>query len=147
MAISPPSDIIGDVARAADPARVQAAAQKLSEGASLVAGADFGDALKDAGFSAPSGGFDPYAFRTSLKSSSTLGGSAEPYRKFESFVLQTFIEAMLPKDAATIYGKGTAGSIWKSMMAEQLSTQITKAGGVGIANQLAAKALSARTDI
>ncbi len=32
--------------------------------------------------------------------------------KFEAFVLQMFVETMLPKDAEDVFGKGTAGSIW-----------------------------------
>ncbi len=37
-----------------------------------------------------------------------------------------------------MFGKGTAGSYWKSMMAEQVSGKITRAGGIGIARILAA---------
>ncbi len=35
-----------------------------------------------------------------------------------------------------MYGKGNAGGIWKSMLAEQIGTQIAKAGGIGIAKML-----------
>ena len=31
------------------------------------------------------------------------------------------MQAMLPKDAETVYGKGVAGDMWKSMMAEKLA--------------------------
>ena len=34
-------------------------------------------------------------------------------------MLQTFIQNMLPKDAEAVYGKGMAGDMWKSLMAEQ----------------------------
>ncbi len=47
-------------------------------------------------------------------------------------LLQSFVESMLPKDDELYGGKETAGS-FRSMMAEQLANQISKAGGVGIA--------------
>ena len=59
------------------------------------------------------------------------------YRKFEAFVLQMFVELMLPKDATNVFGKGTAGTIWRSMLAEQISNEMAKGNGVGIAKQLA----------
>ncbi|WP_445502363.1 rod-binding protein [Microvirga sp. G4-2] len=43
---------------------------------------------------------------------------------------------MLPKNAENTYGKGNAGSIWKSMMAEQIGTQVARAGGIGIAEHI-----------
>ena len=62
---------------------------------------------------------------------------AEPYRQFEAFVLQTFIESMLPKDANHVFGDGIAGSFWSSMLAEQIAGQLAEAGGLGIADTLA----------
>ncbi len=53
-------------------------------------------------------------------------------------MLQSFIQEMLPKDAEHVFGKGAAGEIWKSMLAEQLATEIARGGGVGIAKSLAA---------
>jgi hypothetical protein len=44
---------------------------------------------------------------------------------------------MLPKNAESVFGKGTAGGIWKSMMAEKLADQISRSGGIGIARKLA----------
>ncbi len=63
--------------------------------------------------------------------------SGEVYRKFEAFILQTFVETMLPKESEEVFGKGTAGSVWKSMLAEQLGNQLAKGKGIGIAKQLA----------
>ncbi|MCK9908109.1 rod-binding protein [Microbacteriaceae bacterium K1510] len=59
------------------------------------------------------------------------------YRKFEAFVLQMFVETMLPQNANDVFGKGTAGTIWRSMLAEQLGNEMAKGGGIGIAKQLA----------
>ena len=140
MAISPPSDIINDVARAADPARLQAASRRLTEGASPAEGASFDDAIKEAAdrpLMMP--GADIYSLRNSLRNDAETA-NAEKVRKahqdFEAYILQTFVESMLPKDAENTYGKGNAGSIWKSMLAEQIGGQLSKAGGIGIAERL-----------
>jgi peptidoglycan hydrolase FlgJ len=45
---------------------------------------------------------------------------------------------MLPKESEEVFGKGTAGGVWKSMLAEQLGNQLAKGNGIGIAKQLAA---------
>ena len=45
---------------------------------------------------------------------------------------------MLPKESEEVFGKGTAGGVWKSMLAEQLGAQLAKGKGIGIAKQLAA---------
>jgi peptidoglycan hydrolase FlgJ len=63
--------------------------------------------------------------------------SSEVYRKFEAFVLQVFVDSMLPKESEEVFGKGTAGGIWRSMLAEQLGNQLAQGNGVGIAKQLA----------
>jgi Rod binding domain-containing protein len=71
--------------------------------------------------------------------------AADAFRQLEAFVLQTFVEAMLPKSAESVFGKGTAGGIWKSMLAERLADEIARNGGLGIARDLAASA-AARAD-
>ncbi|WP_262027329.1 rod-binding protein [Microvirga sp. Mcv34] len=140
MAISPPSDIINDVARAADPTRYQAAAQKLLDGASALDGASFDDTMKSMAVQPlMASGADIYTLRNSLRNDSESSSAArtqKAHREFEAYILQTFVESMLPKDAENTYGKGNAGSIWKSMMAEQIGAQISKAGGIGIAKRL-----------
>lgn len=60
-------------------------------------------------------------------------GELEPLQKFEGFVLRTFVEAMLPKNATAVFGEGTAGDIWRSMMAEKIGEEIAASGGIGIA--------------
>ena len=51
-------------------------------------------------------------------------------------VLQTFIQNMLPKDGAAVYGKGVAGDMWKSLMAEKLADVMAERGGIGIADRM-----------
>ncbi len=140
MAISPPSDILSEVARAADPARYQAAAQSLMQGATPVSGPSFEDTVRSVSVRPIiSGGADVYQIRNSLRNDAESAAAAKSRRtaqEFEAFVLQSFVESMLPKNAENTYGKGNAGSIWKSMMAEQIGTQVARAGGIGIAEHI-----------
>lgn len=64
-------------------------------------------------------------------------GKPGPYVQFEAFVLQSFIQAILPKDASVVFGEGTAGEVWKSMLAEKIALQVAEAGGIGIAKAVA----------
>lgn len=58
------------------------------------------------------------------------------FRRFEAMVLQTFIQNMLPKDGAAVYGKGMAGEMWKSMLAEKVAGVVAERGGIGIADRM-----------
>lgn len=69
--------------------------------------------------------------------------SLEIYQRFEAMILQNFIGAMLPKDSEQLYGEGTAGEIWKGMMAEQLGAVLAKGGGIGIAARMMGDRFSA----
>ena len=51
-------------------------------------------------------------------------------------MLQTFISAMMPKNAAGTYRQGMAGEMWKSMMAEKLADVVAEGGSIGIADRL-----------
>lgn len=64
-------------------------------------------------------------------------GARGAAQEFEAFVLQSFIEAMLPKKAGSVFGGGTAGEIWRSMLAEQVAKEVARSGGVGIAELIA----------
>lgn len=136
MSIKPPSDIVMDVARAADPSRYQEAAAKLSQPGDPAAFASAAaEAAREAGLSTHMP-LDATSRLTSLKNDTALKGAADPYRKFEGQVLSQFIEAMMPDKSESVYGKGNAGGIWKSMLAEQLGQQVAKSGGLGIARML-----------
>jgi Rod binding domain-containing protein len=62
----------------------------------------------------------------------------EVYVQFEAVLLQNMVENMMPKDSEAMFGSGTAGSIWKSMLAEKIAAEIARAGTVGLAKQIAA---------
>jgi len=147
VAINPPSDIVLDVARAVDPLQYSAASEKLSRlGQSAAAEPDefsriFDTVDRSQSSEAPR---DSNPARADLRSrlpQSPLAASAKPpeeYERFEAFVLQSFVQSMFPKHAENIFGQGVAGEIWKSMMAEQIAGQLAKAGGIGIAREIAA---------
>ena len=68
-------------------------------------------------------------------SGSRIAAGAKAGRALEAFVLQNFIQSMMPK-SERIFGKGNAGEVWRSMMSEQIAKQVAEAGGVGIARAL-----------
>jgi Rod binding domain-containing protein len=155
MAIEPPSDIVLDVARAADPARVAAVQERLgaAQAAAAASASDFSAALQSAenavsasarGASAPSAS----NMRARL-ADSALAGSQRAHKaevQFESVMLSSFIGEMLPKDAPDAFGKGMAGDMWRSMLAEKIADQLAGAGALGIGRRLfATHPLSAST--
>lgn len=156
MIVTPTPDVVLDVLEAADPATQRAATAKL-------------DALKspDAGFTATMNAEVSKAAataRAAADQSTAKAAASEPgspgapvqvikassptdvYRKFEAFVLQVFVETMLPKQSEDLFGKGTAGTVWRSMMAEQLGNQLAQGKGIGIGKQLAAAHPAVRDD-
>lgn len=122
MAISPPSDIVLDVAKAVEPSGIQAARAALVNRTGNVAGA----------FSLGEAEVTASTTRLPDKASAPDAGM----KRFEAMVLQTFIENMMPKNTESVYGKGMAGDMWKSMMAEQMANATAEAGGIGIAKSL-----------
>ena len=137
MAITPPSDIVLDVARAADPEKYRAAVDRLTR---LRATA----AASTAAFTPPTQAPATPAVITDAAATRDFAAGAQPrrrldpYGQFESFVLQSFVQSMLPKNATNVFGKGSAGEFWKSMLAEKMGDELARSGQVGIARRLAA---------
>lgn len=65
-----------------------------------------------------------------------------PLEQFEGFVLRSFVESMLPSEASSYFGSGTAGAIWRSMMAEEIGNELARGGGIGIASAIAGEPAS-----
>ena len=129
MAISPPSDIVLDVARAVEPDALEAARARLASRAGMAPGTDA------AAVSQP---FSLGDLRNSAmaRRASPADATPETYRKFEGMVLATFVQSMLPKQADSVYGEGMSGDMWKSLLSQQLGTAIADRGGIGIADSL-----------
>jgi hypothetical protein len=137
VSIQPPSDIVLDVAQAADPVKSVAAAQKLLR-ASSPDGSEtaFSNVLENvtapldntAGLKTQLGMMNP---RASIKQT----GNAEDmrtkaYQGLEALVFQNLFETTLPHDSSL--GSGMAGDVWRSMMAEQLGKQTAKMIDLGL---------------
>ena len=139
MAIDASSDIVLEVANAADPTRAAAAAQRLNalSGGTGANAADFADALAA---TAPAAAIGPSAAnaraRFAAAAETADGKDAKVKTEFESVMLNSFVSEMLPKDASTVFGQGLAGDMWKSMLADQVSRQIAKSDALGIGKRL-----------
>jgi len=137
------SDIVLDVTRAADTAKRRAAVSRLE----TLSGQATGTA-QAAPPAAPEWTTDVRVtaantsrragIRSSDGATGGAGKEAGPYVQFEAMLLQTMIESMMPEDAEAVYGSGTAGSVWKSMLAEKVAAEIARTGTLGIAKLIAA---------
>lgn len=129
MAVQLVTDLVLDVTRAADPGKVAEARAALQSGVAMaakaVSGFTAGDAASGVAAAAP----------RMVASAQPAKGPAE---QFEAYVLQSFVQSMLPENSESVYGKGLAGDMWKSMLAEQISSTMAADGGIGIANRLLA---------
>lgn len=141
MSIKPVSDIVLDVARAADPVKSLMATERLAGLGSAEQGSSGGfaaaikaTAIEGAVESAPSELRDQLALMgaRSPRTLAPMDARTKAYKGLEQLVLQSLVENMLPKDASEIFGHGAAGDIWRSMLAEQLATQIGKNVDLGL---------------
>ena len=140
MSIAPPSDIIMDVAQAADPTRREAAVAKLAAQAAAQGGSppvDFATAL---GTATPSLGVKTDAsLRLSPLAgaghSQSLAAHGSPYQKFESILLKNFVESIMPKDTE-LFGDAASADMCRSMFAEKTADQLAKSGRFGIATSI-----------
>jgi flagellar protein FlgJ len=132
MSLAPPTDLVLEVSRAADPARAAAVADRLNALAAKGAAspADFATTLSAAGAS-------------TAQKSVPLAHAGRPasraqtaQTKLESVILSEFIGEMLPKDTPSAFGQGYAGDMWRSMLAERVADQIAASGRLGIAARL-----------
>lgn len=143
MAISPPSDLVLDVVRAADPQQVQEAQAKLKANRAAFRATSLADA--GAGFSASLDQVSNASFDAGL--SNVRRTNVDPadvpkaYREYEAVFLQNFAKSMMP-DSEDVYGKGVAGEMWKSMAAEQIGSALAQGRGMGIAEQMFAQAVA-----
>lgn len=133
MSIQTATDIILDVVRAADPAVAQRAEAMLEAASARKSGQAAATPAFQRQLLAAT---DTSAISVNSEVPAAPDRSLEVYQKFEAMILQSFIGDMLPTDSEQLYGKGTAGEIWKGMMAEQLGAVLAKGGGIGIAARM-----------
>ncbi len=127
MGVSLPSDLILDVMRNADPAKVRVATAKL-EAQSLDGGMSDGFATALNGLNSSHG--------TSRITRSSPGDSPKVYEDFERMVLRNLMESMLPSVESATFGTGPSAGVWRSLAADQLAGLYAGSGGIGIAASL-----------
>lgn len=137
MGVSLPSDIILDVMRNADPARIEAAAGKLrsidGDGGSTA----FAGVLNDAMGVSP----QPLAMDHTVADGPLASGRADSqgnYADFERMVLRNLLESLLPDASSGAFGTGPSAGVWRSLAADQLAGIYAESGGLGIAQSLSA---------
>jgi hypothetical protein len=136
------------VARAADPEAARAATSRLMSlgGANAAASQDFSeivDGMHVVPSSTGQGASQVPVPEIRDQSNPTEANSrAHAFQGFEALFLQNLIEMMLPQESGSMFGEGTAGEMWKSMLAEQLGSQVAKADRSGIFSRLFARTSS-----
>lgn len=153
MAISTKTDIVLGVSLAADPLKYMEAMERLRQ-LDPGQGGDFSSVLSEQGahgrnagstgdLSQGAGPEDALGTGPQVPTPAQApvrrkaSGPKDVYGQLEAFVMQTFIQSMLPKDATAVFGKGTAGEVWRSMMAEKMGAEAARSGKLGIASRLA----------
>ena len=146
MAIKTSSDLVLDVAAAAHPAKLREATERLAKTGSETSGKAFDAAMQTVAAKKTPAAALPA--RTASAGQQVIPakddpfkphpkGQAEALEQFEAFFLQSFLQEILPKDAANVYGGGLAGDVWRSMLAEQIAAQVAHSTKFGIAERLA----------
>lgn len=139
MSIFPATDIVSDVARAADPQKAQAAFARLSSMATT----------RSATVAQEHFEIDASSQKTRLEREMRpiLSASAPPQtqslsatQKFEAFLVQSWLETLLPKEESGVFGSEPGANVWRSMMAEQLGAKLASGDCLGLQKLLEPKA-------
>ena len=145
MGVSLPSDLIVDVMRNADPARVSIATSKLQDLG--------GDRRIVESFATHLGNMDGRHVEdsSSERAADRVGGTPIPpalsgmaahhttpdaYVDFERMVLQNLLESLLPDAGSGAFGEGPSAGVWRTLAADQLAGLYASTGGIGIAETL-----------
>lgn len=56
---------------------------------------------------------------------------------FEAMFLRQTLESILPDSKNSVFGGGTAGGMWRSMMADKISGVLAERGVLGLSDMLA----------
>ena len=136
VSIDPASDVIADVIRAADPGRSAAAARRLSD---LAGQASAPKPSFDSELGRLAAPVQATAMRAGVRARAAADSKSGSQTAFEAMFLGNVLGELLPTDAGGYFGEGTAGQMWKSMLADQVARQIAKSGAFDIAGRLFAR--------
>jgi flagellar protein FlgJ len=136
VSIKPPSDILLDVARAADPAKSTAAVERLTR-----LGADGG--VDDAQFrdilgkvNAPRSPSLPaiaeLRFANMQPEKVKETAQTKAYQGFTALLLENLVDNMMPDDDDGFFGSEAGSGVWRSMLAQQLGTSLSKTLDLGL---------------
>jgi peptidoglycan hydrolase FlgJ len=137
VSIKPPSDILLDVARAADPAKTTAATERLTRLAADAGVSDdqFSSVLSDV--DTPSSAPAPLPAlaepRFEMEQSQKAKDLAETkaYQGISALLLENLVDTMLPQ-SDEFFGSEAGADVWRSMLAEELGTNLSKRLDLGI---------------
>jgi peptidoglycan hydrolase FlgJ len=140
MSFNPRSDVVLEVLNAADPTRARLAAERLEALGANAPQADFAADLDRAAASSSAASASSAGLadaRSALAATAAAPDAASRAKvEFEAMLVNSFVGEMLPKDTGSVFGEGTAGDIWRSMLSEQISRQIAKSGALGLSRRL-----------
>ena len=135
MAMSPIQDILLEVANAADPAKAQAARQRLAD----LAGVDPGEFESLMRAHSPERSGLSWSEEARARFFEARGGSppasngeADAKRGLETLLVKMMVDAMLPKEGQGFFTKGNAGGVWRSLLSEKLAQQMSHGDGLGL---------------
>ena len=145
MAVSIPSDLVVDVMRAADPARLQRAVSKLS-------GSAEGERSGAMNFSSTLANTQNTSCLNILPVNDAAPSQGhhevEATRQgFEQMVWRSLYETVLPEEKSGVFGGGPSAGIWRSMAADQLASVASKNSSLKILDVRNGDALAATRDM
>lgn len=137
MSIFPPTDLIIDVDNAADPSKRSMAIQRLKHISSTLSDHPV-NIVSDTHMTHFENSYRP-ASLSSIQERATPHqinqdpvNEASSLKKFEAFLLQSWLELLLPKIEGGAYGHDGAAGTWRSLFAEQLGAQLAQKDCIGI---------------
>lgn len=71
---------------------------------------------------------------------------SEGLQMLEGLILKSLVETMLPDETSELFGKGSAGRMWRSMLAEQIAQTMVEDGRLQLLTQDAV-GREVRTDV
>ncbi|WP_084705028.1 rod-binding protein [Beijerinckia mobilis] len=147
LSIQPPSDIVLDVANAAGAPSSSPLFDRLRSASAIPSTekASFSTLMEDVAAGDKRSSSILPLFSPQPKFEAHTGDTkTKVFKDLEAVLLRNFIESMLPKDMSDIYGHGSAGDMWKSMLADQLSKELSKRIDLGLSRTAATRLNYAR---